>query len=230
MPSKKPAQPKPTTAADAIDRSLAAAALEKQRRGEQPSTKELASLRRIEKTREEEARWQYYATIPKKHWVMMSGRSVQVLNEQATRYGLPFDGRTIDLPKLARALHDFLASNARLLASKGVDDPMMAGGESDQLERYRAARADLAELQLARERAQSLPVEEVHRGLTMMAGILRRAGEQLARHYGDGARTILDRALDNAQRVMDGWLAGDPDESDASSGTDAGTVVQSPDA
>lgn len=227
MAKKKPEPAQPTSAADRIDRSLAASALEKQRRGEQPSTKELSALRRVEKAAEEERRWQYYATIPKKHWVMMSGRSVQVLNEQATRYGLPLDGRTIDLPKLARGLHDFLASNARLLASKGVDDPLMAGGESDQLERYRAARADLAEMELARQRCQMLPVEEVHRGLSVMAGILRRCGEQLARHYGDGARGLLDRALDAAQRVMDGWLAGAPDDSD--NGTDAETVVQSPD-
>ena len=55
----------------------------------------------------------------------MSGRQTKVLNEQADRYGLPLGGPVIDLPKLARALHDFLAANAKKL---NTDDTALLGG------------------------------------------------------------------------------------------------------
>ncbi len=45
--------PNPT---DPLDRELAARALEKRKRGEQPTREELAALRRFEKAREEETR------------------------------------------------------------------------------------------------------------------------------------------------------------------------------
>src|SRR5687767_10418373 len=78
-----------------------------------------------EREKEERLRWQYYASIPQKHWRAMSGRQTKVINEQAERYGLPFGGPSVNLPAFVRAFHDFLADNAIKLAK---DDDLSLGG------------------------------------------------------------------------------------------------------
>src|SRR4026207_434341 len=92
-------------------------------------------LKRHEREKEERLRWQFYGSIPQKHWREMSGRQTKVINEQATRYGLPFGGAQISLPAVVRAFHDFLADNSVKLARE--DDALMQGNGSPALERYR---------------------------------------------------------------------------------------------
>ena len=137
-----------------------------------------------------------------KHWRLMSGRQTKVLNEQAERYGIPFGGRTINLPNVVRALHDFLAANARKLAAE--DDEMLGSGvPSPALERYREERAKLARLdRLERERVL-VPRDEVREGLGRIAAIIRSAGEALQRQFGASAVDLLYEALDDAQREID---------------------------
>src|SRR3954466_7843060 len=77
---------------------------------------ERQALQRHEKDKEERLRWQFYRSIPQKHWRERTGRQTKVLQEQASRYGLPFGGATVDLPAVVRALHDFVAENALRLA------------------------------------------------------------------------------------------------------------------
>ena len=92
----------PASVSDKLDKSLVAQALRKVAQGEEPTPKERAALRKYEKKQEETRRWQYYASIPQKHWREMSGRQSKVLNEQAARYGIPFGGPTISLPDVVR--------------------------------------------------------------------------------------------------------------------------------
>ena len=185
--------------AEKIDRELAARAIQKRAENRLPNAAELAALRRWEKAQEEERRWQVYESIPKKHWQQMSGRQPKVLNEQATRYGIPFGGRTIDLPSVVRALHDFLADNARKLAS---DDGSANGRETPDQRRHRAASADLLELQVAERRGQLLPRDRAHEMLAQIAIILRAAGESLRRQFGREAHAVLTEALDDAEREI----------------------------
>ena len=199
-------RPKPTTS-EQIDRELAASALDKRRRGQKPSGVELAALKRIERAREEEQRWEYYGSIPKKHWLEMSGRQTKVVNEQASRYGIPFGGRSIDLPAVVKALHDFLATNARKLAAGDGDDPLMAGASTPALERYRLARAKLAELELEQREGNVLLRDVLHEGFGEIASMLRRASERLDRQCGREAYEILDEALTNAERKFDSLVA-----------------------
>jgi len=185
-----------------LDRELAAAALLKRKRREQPTRNEQAALRRVEQAREEEDRWRYYSSIPKKHWREMSGRSNKVLIEQAARYGLPFGERVIDLPAVVLALHDFLAKNKYRLI--GVDaDPVLAGPDSKALERYRLARAKREEWFYERDKREWLPRAEVHEGLAVLSRILREAGETLLRQCGSDAHEILDDAINDAERAFD---------------------------
>jgi hypothetical protein len=197
------------SASETATQREAAAAYKKVLGGESLSTREQSALRRFEKEKEEKLRWQYYGSIPQKHWKEMSGRQTKILQEQSGLYGLPFGDAKIDLPKFVRAFHDFLAANARKLAAP--DDDLMQGGPSPALERYREERATMAKLD-RQEREQSLlPRDGVRDGLGRIAARLRAAGEQLERQHGAGAREILDEALTDADREIE-QVFGGPDE------------------
>jgi len=88
-------------------------------------------------------------------------------------------------------------------ARRQVDaEPDLAGPASPGLERYRQARAAIAELELAQLRRRLVPRDEVHQVLDQVAGTLRNAGVILERHYGAEARQVLEDALDNARRLL----------------------------
>ena len=135
-----PKPPKPSVS-ETIDREQAAAALEKRRKGEKPTELERKALARLERAREEEQRWAFYGTIPQKHWRAMSGRVAKTINEQADKYGIPFNGRTVDLPSVVRALHDFLAKNWHKL----LDKPEPDAADPSQVCRAEAERRKSAE-------------------------------------------------------------------------------------
>ena len=185
---------------DKLEREEAARAYRKVMAGEKLSRSEQAALRRFEKEKEETQRWQYYKSIPQKHWREMSGRQAKVLYEQAERYSIPFGERTISLPDVVRALHDFFKRNAVKLSA---DDVLLTGESSPALERYRAERALLARLdRLERERVL-VNRQEIREGLSRIASVLRTAGDTLQRQYGPGALEILNEALAEAEREME---------------------------
>lgn len=198
---KKPNLTDPPDAGSRVDSDLVARAYRKVMAREELTRRERDALKRHEKQKEERLRWEYYRSIPQKHWREMSGRQTKVLNEQAARYNIPFGGRTIDLPAVARALHDFLADNAQKLSRE--DDELLQGSNSPALERYREERALLARYdRMARERGL-LPRDEVRQALGRIAAILRGAGDTLQRQFGQGAADILHEALDDAQREIE---------------------------
>ena len=93
--------------------------------------------------------------------------------------------------------------DARSRAAK-EEDGALAGPASPGLERYRLARAAIAELELEQLRGRLVPRDEVHAVMDQVAGVLRNAGEVLQRHYGDEARQVLEEAIDNARRLLEG--------------------------
>jgi len=183
-----------------IDRKLASDALSKMKRSEVPNARESSALKRIEKDREEKLRWQYYRSIPKKHWQEMSGRQIKVINEQGERYNLHLAERQIDLPKFVRAFHDFLAANSVKLSTE-TDPLLAAGGDSVGLERYRTARASQEEIKLEQMRLNYIPRDEVEQGLIDFSRHVRRAGDTLERQFGHEAAEVLLTALDDAERA-----------------------------
>ena len=196
-----PRRDAPASVSDKLDKDLVAQALRKVAQGEEPTPKERAALRKYEKKQEETRRWQYYASIPQKHWREMSGRQSKVLNEQAARYGIPFGGPTISLPEVVRALHDFLAANAAKLS--GDDDTLMQGDDSPALERYREERAALARMdRLERERVL-VRRDEVREGLGRITTIIREAGESLQRQCGPSSAEVLFEAIEEARREVE---------------------------
>ncbi len=194
----------PPTAGEQLDADLAQAASQKRRSGGKPTRREADALRRVLKAQEEKLRWQFYRSIPQKHVRAMVGRQTKQINEQAARYGIPFGGKTIDLPEVFRKLFDFLAANRIKLAKVEGDDELLLGpGTSPWLEKLREETARIKRLdRLERERTL-LPRDEVHEGLTRMSAILRNLGETLQRHHGPAAQQLLNDALDDYQRETD---------------------------
>jgi hypothetical protein len=184
-----------------VDRKAAAEAYRKVMEGKPLTSREQSLVRRFEKEKEERLRWQYYASIPQRHWREMSGRQAKIINEQALRYDIPFGGATISLPAVVRSLHDFLADNAQKLARD--DDDLMQGNGSPALDRYREERALIARLDRLEREGQLLPRDEVRVALGRIAAIVRGAGDTLQRQYGQAAADILLEALDDAGREIE---------------------------
>jgi len=136
------------------------------------------------------------------------GYQSKQINEQAQRYGLPFGGETWDLEALLRALFDFLAKispHYQRWLEGGGDLP--GSRETPSLERGRMAKAELAELQLERERGLVIPREDIHEGLLEFAQALRDAADRLQRQHGADAFEILDDAITSGAAAVERVLA-----------------------
>lgn len=192
--ARLPKRLKPPTekASDRVDRELATAAIRKRQAGETPSAREVAALRRYERGREEQQRWEFYRSIPQKHWREMSGRQTKILQDQARRYGIPFDSRTIDLPEVVKRLHDFFAKNAKKLS----DDEDLLRGDSPNVERIRAARAEIVEMERDERRGTHLPMSEMAGVLSKYASAIRSSVDQVRRLYGNEPADIVNEHLE----------------------------------
>ncbi len=183
----------------AIERQALAAIYGKLMRKEKLTRKEQSTLSRFERDREERLRWQYYETIPKKHWQRMSGRQVKVINEQAARYGLPIGGPTIDLAAFIPAFHDFLARNSQKLAQE-EDELLRSGHASPALEWYRRERARLARLDRRAREGELISWREFDYVVRELTDLVRGAGERLYRDYGKEVGDVLVDALHEGER------------------------------
>jgi hypothetical protein len=107
---------------------------------------------------------------------------------------------------LAKRAIDYYAQEmaAKAIAAGTDGDPLMFGavGDSKALERYRAGKADLIEIQVAEKREQVIPREEMHVWLVRVSGIFQSAGVLLGRTYGQDAQDIIDEAADEAAKQI----------------------------
>jgi len=196
------AVPKPArrSVSDQLDQDLARAALEKRQQGLQPSPAERGALRRVEAAREEELRWQYYETIPQKHWQEMSGRSPRILKDQAARYGIPFGDRIVNLPEVAKAIHDFFKKHYKKFIVPETEFEMLSGGStSPALERFRLAKAKREERKLAEDLGEFVPLHKVHEGLARITTAMRSAADAIQRQFGLDAFDIIAGAIAEAK-------------------------------
>lgn len=171
---------------------------------------EKAALRAHQKIQEEETRWKYYETIPAKHWEAMSGRSTKVRNQQAAHYDLPFGGPVINLRKLARAIHDFIAKNKYKLARETT--VTMDGPNSPALERYREERAAMAKLVRLEREGKLVDRDEVRQSMQKAGAVIRQAGDTLRKQFGPLAAQILYEAIDDAESEVERAFAGPVEE------------------
>jgi hypothetical protein len=128
-------------------------------------------------------------------------------------------------------LEAWAAANRKAQPGMGETDPLLvADGDSPGLERYRNAKADIAELDKAERIGELVPREQLEPVLMKSAGTLRRAGDLLARQFGNDAAGILNQAVDEWELICERLLNGN--DSDNQSGPQAGdgdTDAKAPD-
>ena len=130
----------------------------------------------------------------------MSGRQRKVLIEQAEHYGIPFSGRTIDLTRVVKALHDFLAKNARYLAER---EQYTSNRRKDPaLEKYRAERARIAELKRQKLEGELVSEKEVLEILAEIQQCLRTARSELDAMHGGTAAAVINGVLSSFESVF----------------------------
>jgi hypothetical protein len=119
---------------------------------------------------------------------------------------------------------------AKRLAELPADADML-GGDSPAMERFRLARAKLAELDLQEREKSSVPIGDLLPILAGVAGPLRKCGDDLGKLHGPGAQALLNAALqaylDALQRAFDSLGAPDVTTSDTegkSDGSDSDTA------
>jgi phage terminase Nu1 subunit (DNA packaging protein) len=99
------------------------------------------------------------------------------------------------------------------------DDPLLAAdGDSPGLERYRLAKAALAELELEERKGTLLSREKVRTTLIRWATVLRRMGERIAKRFGNEASEAVNDALGECQAVIDYEFGGDESTDDGTEG------------
>jgi hypothetical protein len=202
MPKPPAGSPASATPAEQVDRDLAREALRKKQAGLQPSAREAAALRRIQKAEDERRRWEHYSSIPQKHWIAMSGRQAKIINEQAALYGLPFAGATIDLPAVVRAFHELLAEHGRkILKSDDI--------ETDPDTALKVIKTKRQQFFYEQDLGNWISKEDVHEGMEIFAEAIRGASERLQRDYGPDAQRVLEEAFLGAVRKLDAHFATD---------------------
>lgn len=93
------------------------------------------------------------------------------------------------------------------------EDPLLANGDSPGLERYRMAKAQLAEMDLAEREGKTLLVEAVRAGMAAICLPLRGTFEEIQRRFGPDALKVLNDALTTAERkINDQFPEPDDDE------------------
>ena len=142
---------------------------------------------------------------------------VRLAGQQET-YDLPLAGKTIDLPVLARAIHRFLADSWLALREAKKDVGVPAKPTSPELERWRKARADMAQLNLDQRLGDLVDRREFQPLLLRFAHIMRGCGETLGRQYGPDAQGLLDEGIAEVLREIDRHF-------DAYESDDAGAAV-----
>ncbi len=98
----------------------------------------------------------------------------------------------VDFPKLIKA---YIEQETKPVS--GGDDPMLAGGSSPALEQYRAAKARLAEMDVAKRKGELANVSDMEKSLGVLCDALRRGVEFVQRKFGNGPADPIRESVDN---------------------------------
>ena len=192
----------PTGAADE-----AIAGLVRLREGRKLTTRQVRALAGWQRGWLSAIRERLFASIPTSLWQKWSGCRRQQLVEQAQTYNLPIAGKSIDLPALARAIHRFLADSWLALREAKKDVGAPAEPASPELERWRKARADMAQLNLDQRLGDLVDRREFQPLLLRIAHIMRGCGDTIQRQYGPDAQNVLDEGIAEVLREIDRHFA-----------------------
>lgn len=185
--------------ADRVDTEVAAGARIKMAAGESLTVVERAALKRVDRADEEDRRIEYYQTVPKKHYIQMSGRQARVLNDQADRYGFALRGRTVDLFKVIRQVHDFLADNAKILSKERNS----SGDDLAETDEYKKERTLYTRVMRLEREGVLIERSLAHDVMVRFSAVIRDAGAALEKSFGSEAQEILNDYIDRADDIVE---------------------------
>lgn len=88
------------------------------------------------------------------------------------------------------------------------DDPLLAADvDSPGLERYRVAKAVIAELDAAERRGELIEVDRAQDIFSRLAGHLRQCGDELQRDHGPKVANVFNEALTEFESVINDELS-----------------------
>lgn len=184
-----------------LDRRQIKSAQERQAAGQQLSKVDATLLRRLKDLSEELMFLEKSRRVPQRIYRLLSGRQAKELQEQATRHGLPFAGTSLDVVAIIRGFHDFLSRHRHRLATVDSDEMHMRSGESPTLERWRLAKAKIAEIELEEKLETIILIDSVRDSLITMAHVLRGVSEKLQRQFGQAAADVLNEGFEDLDRT-----------------------------
>ena len=121
------------------------------------------------------------------------------------RQGMPGVPGKYPIPKIVQWLRN--EGPWRPKAKSDDDgDPLLAEGDSPALERYRNAKAELAEIDVAERKKILVSIDKLKPVFLRWATTIRRCGEWLGKRWGNEAAEALNDALAECQRVVDDEL------------------------
>lgn len=124
------------------------------------------------------------------------------------KQGMPGHPKAYDLSVIAKWLRE--KGPWRQHVRPESDDPLMGdSGDSPGLERYRLAKAELAEMDALERRGQLISTEKAKTILDRWAMVIRRMGEGLGRRYGAEAATEVNLALGECEHIVHEFDGGD---------------------
>lgn len=135
----------------------------------------------------------YLRAVPRVLVRRMTGLTQAKLEATAKRHEIPIDGAVVDFFALLPAVLDALE-----------DEEAVNGSPS--LERLRAAKAEHAELDLAKRRGEVVEVAPLQEAMAAMASLGRRRAEAMERAGGAVVRREFEGMLDDWMEAIDRWF------------------------
>lgn len=109
------------------------------------------------------------------------------------KQGMPGEPGAYELPAISAWLRG--KGPWRQHAKIESDDPLLSDGDSPGLERYRLAKAELAELELAERKKSLIERGKVRIVFSRLAAVLKRMGEEIGIEFGDRAAVAVREAM-----------------------------------
>lgn len=174
---------------DRTERAIEAALAE--HRAEKLTGRQRSDLEWWRRQQSDESVRQVFRALPKKLYCELSGRQPKVINEQASRYGLPLSGSTLDLFEVIAAFHNFLAVNAK----KFGKDEVFSLKANEELANLRR-KGQLLEIELQERNSQWVSRIEVQSGLAWLVGRLQTAAESIGVAAGKESQKLFNDLLE----------------------------------
>lgn len=188
---------------------LAQSFLAKGRLNQKPTREEQRAWDTLQKQETENRGLAYASAVPKKRYHEWSGKSPQTVANHARTYGIPVEGKTVDVRGVVRWIHQFFVKYKDRLPSLVADDFDPSGEFGDLRDKSLAKQIEVLERRVAlldmdiEDRKQELlPRAEVHETLSYIAHQLRSLGDIYAREFGNRAVDLLNQRLDDIEKFV----------------------------